>query len=68
MSIRDDYAYHMPDPDQLEKMTELRTAYSGLAMLLDALVAHGRYYSLARTSLEESAMWANKAVILGGAS
>lgn len=68
MSIRDEYAYHKPNPAQQEQMDELRMAYSDLAHLLSTLSVHGRYYNLARNALEESAMWANKAIVLPGVS
>lgn len=62
--IRDEYAYHMPNERQLEIMTLMRTVYSTLSSTLHEL-PNSRYRALALTSLEESAMWTNKAIVLG---
>jgi hypothetical protein len=63
--IRPEYDYHQPDPDQLARMTRLREAFSQLQDVLDANAPQSRYRSLATTTLETAAFWANKAVILG---
>lgn len=65
MAIRTEYDYHMPDPDQLQRMTRLREAFSQLQDVLNENAPEGRYRSLATTTLETAAFWANKAVVLG---
>ncbi len=66
----DTFAYHMPNPGQLERVTELREAYSELLQVVERvskkgdLGFFGRYTCLARTALEESAMWAIKGIVL----
>ncbi len=67
MTIRNEYAYHQPTDAQMALLTQLREAYSAMALLLEDCAMPSRYRSLASTHLEESAMWANKAVVLGNA-
>ncbi len=62
--MRDEYAYHMPTPEQLAVMEEMRQAFSDLQDKLDTL-PRSRYSSLAGTTLETAAFWANKAIVLG---
>ena len=65
-SIRKEYDYHKPTDSQLERIAQLRQSFSALQDEVNRLVSNGsRYKSLASTALEESAMWAVKAVVLG---
>lgn len=65
--IRPEFDYHRPSDAQLAVLTNLRAAYSALSEVLESSALPSRYRSLAATALEESAMWANKAVVLGKA-
>jgi hypothetical protein len=63
----DTFAHHIPTEEQIERIQPVREAF---AALLDVLNQHnrsgsisGRYAALARTSLEESAMWAIKSIV-----
>lgn len=67
MAIRSEFDYHQPSPEQLVRLTVIRGAYSALAGVLEQCTEPSRYRSLAMTALEESAMWANKSVVLGAA-
>ena len=58
----DDFTYHSSSPDVQARMGELRLAYIALVEELDMLVPEHRHKSLAFTALEESAMWAMKAL------
>lgn len=65
MSIKKKFAYHKPSAAGVEKLTRLREAYSRLDELLDELFpVNNRELALARTHLEDSATWANKAVVM----
>lgn len=53
------------DDDQITKVTQIKNAATYLQMQLDSIEAvpeSGRLIALAKTSLEESVMWATKAV------
>ena len=60
----DAFAYHSPSPGVQAQMTELRRVYRRLVQHLDLYVPECREKSLAFTALEESAMWAMKALSL----
>lgn len=64
MSIRKTYAYHRPGPEAVAKIAKIRQAYSDLHDVLEQLAPGSRERSLAVTALEESAMWAVKAVVV----
>jgi hypothetical protein len=57
---------HAPvDAAQAERLERLREAYKALAAELNDNAPIGRALSLAITNLEQSAMWASKAVTHG---
>ncbi len=59
------YAYHTPGPDAVQAMNKLRNLFSDLHDFIEQLPGGpGREKSLAFTSLQEAAMWANKAAVL----
>jgi len=62
MYVLKTFAYHKPSVAGLEKITELREAYSALTEVVTALPP-SREKSIALTELETSAMWAVKAVV-----
>ena len=51
-----------PTEEQARDIATLRTAFSECADELDFHAPEGRYKALARTALEEAAMWATKAI------
>jgi len=57
------YAYHKPGEKSLEKITELRRAFSDLHSLVNDMAPNSREKSVAFTKLEEAAMWAIKSVV-----
>jgi hypothetical protein len=65
MSMRDEYAYHQPTPEQLTVMERCRQAFSDLHDQIVQDLPDSRYRSLAITELEITAFWTNKAIVLG---
>lgn len=63
--MHDIFAYHMMGEEAAEVSNDIRKKASEL---LDAMcsIENCRELSLAITKLEESVMWANKALIIGG--
>jgi hypothetical protein len=57
------YAYHKPSAGGLEMITKLREAYSALHNTVLEVAGESRERSVALTNLEQSAMWAIKAVV-----
>ncbi len=57
------YAYHKPSEDGLDKIRQLREAFSTLHDLIEATAPQSREKSVALTNLETTAMWAIKAVV-----
>ena len=57
------YAYHKPSEGGTLKIQELREKFSKLHEELEAVAPKSRELSVALTKLEESAMWAIKAVV-----
>lgn len=57
------FAYHKPSQDGLDKITELREAYSFLHDLIEETAPASRERAVALTELETSAMWAIKAIV-----
>ena len=49
-------------PDQLARVRQLQADYASQESFIKANTQPGRLQSLALTALEESAMWANKAI------
>jgi hypothetical protein len=56
------FVYHQPSSEVQAIMTRLRESYQALGQLLDGAIPSCREKSLAWTALEESAMWAMKAL------
>lgn len=61
------FEYHKPTEEQIPRIETLRKAYFILWNAIENLTEpgsiSGRYVSLARTALEESAMWATKSIV-----
>lgn len=57
------FAYHKPSEAGLEKIRQLREAFSNLHNLIAELAPHSRERSVAMTELETCSMWAIKAVV-----
>jgi hypothetical protein len=57
------FDYHAPTPEQTEAIIKVRKAMKALNDLLLEAVPSSRERSLAITKLEESSMWANKAIV-----
>lgn len=58
------FTYHKPSPAVQAEMSGLRQRFMSLVTQLDLAVPECREKSLAFTALEESAMWAMKALAL----
>lgn len=58
------FTYHRPSPAVAAVMATLRTEYMRLVQYVDGAMPECREKSLAFTALEESAMWAMKALAL----
>lgn len=58
------YLYHQPSEESKEKIRKLREAFSNLDDLIKELTPGSREQSCAITNLEQSAMWAIKAVVV----
>jgi hypothetical protein len=64
MEPRNPFAYHKPGPQAAKHLAELRAMFRHLHQYIEALPGGpSRERSLAITKLEESAMWAGKAVV-----
>lgn len=57
------FAYHKPSASGLEKINKLRESYTELSSILNIIAPPSRELSVALTNLEQSAMWAIKAVV-----
>ena len=57
------FAYHSPSIDALSDLTQIREAFSRLSDLIEQLAPDCRERSIALTNLEQSAMWAIKAIV-----
>lgn len=53
--------------EQIAAMAEVQDAVNGLWAIMKDFVPEGRHKALAKTALEESSMWAVKAVTENGA-
>lgn len=58
------FTYHRPSAAIQATMSSLRSSFQVMVALLDAEIPECREKSLAFTALEESAMWAMKALAL----
>ncbi len=63
MPIDKPFAYHKPSDTGLNKINELRLAFSEVKAIIEANCPESRQRSVALTELETSAMWAIKAVV-----
>lgn len=61
--MRRSLEHHAPDEKGVRKVVELRRAALGFADILDT-IPPGREKSIAETKLEETLMWAVKAVVV----
>lgn len=61
--IEKTYAYHKPSLDSVDKIAGLRAAFSLLHKLIEEKAPVSRERSVALTNLEQSAMWAIKAIV-----
>ena len=57
------YQYHKPSEAGLDKIKQLREAFSNLHDLIEDVAPSSRERSVALTELETSAMWAIKSVV-----
>jgi hypothetical protein len=61
------FEYHRPSEEQIPRIEAVRAAYfQALETVLDQTrpgSVSGRYLALAKTAMEESAMWATKAIV-----
>ena len=60
--INNDFVYHAPHGDQVERYASLREAGRQLAIKIVESTPVSREQSLALTKLEEAVMWANAAI------
>lgn len=63
MLISATFAYHKPSAEGLKKINTLREKYTELSNELNIIAPPSRELSVALTNLEQSAMWAIKAVV-----
>lgn len=56
------FTYHPPKGDQAERYVKIRDMAKDMALAMVEMCPPGREFSLARTKLEESVMWANAAI------
>lgn len=57
-----DYVYHAPTPEQVERYQRLRDQAKAYAWAIAEMVPPSREQSLALTNLEQAMMWANAAI------
>jgi hypothetical protein len=62
--IQRPYAYHKPGDEGLATITKLRKLFSDADKLIKELTPPSREQSIAITNLEQTAMWAIKAVVI----
>lgn len=56
------FTYHAPKEDQIQRYTTIREDANRLSLYLNQNCPPSRELSLALTKLEESVMWANAAI------
>lgn len=61
-SIKKAFSYHSMDDSQIARSIDIREKAEELALLIATNCPVSRESSIARTKLEESIMWANKAI------
>ena len=61
------FEYHKPNDEEIKRIEEVRKAYFEALERIAAVTRpgsiSGRYVALAKTALEESAMWATKSIV-----
>lgn len=61
------FAYHRPDGEQIPRIEAIREAFWWLLLQVTDNTKpgsiSGRYVALAKTALEEAAMWSTKAIV-----
>lgn len=62
LRVENDFTYHPPTPDQLERYAGIRRWGREWAQSLLALCPYSRERSLALTKIEEAVMWANASI------
>lgn len=60
--IENDFIYHPPEIDQIDKFAKIRNEAKKMAILLAEQCPVSRELSLALTKLEETVMWANASI------
>lgn len=60
--IENNFVYHAPKSDQLQRYTDIRNKAKEFALMIDELCPDSREKSLAITKLEECIMWANASI------
>ncbi len=63
--IEDNFTYHAPKPDQVDRYTEIRAKAKELAQLFARFVPPGRERALALTQLQLGVMCANAGIACG---
>lgn len=60
--IENNFTYHAPEKEQIEKYNEIRSNGKDFAYVLHFNCPESREKSLAMTNLEQAIMWANAAI------
>lgn len=60
--IENDFTYHAPTPEQVQRYNKLREAGKAFALLIVEETPASREQSLALTNLEQAVMFANAAI------
>ena len=60
--LDNDFTYHPPFGDQVERYTQIRNEGKNFAELCAASCPESRELSVALTKIEEAVMWANSAI------
>jgi len=60
--LENDFIYHSPGEDQIQRYAQLRSEAKKLAYLISQKTPPSREQSLALTNLEQAIFWANAAI------
>lgn len=60
--IENNFVYHAPKGDQVERYAKIRAEFKALALMLVDECPSSRELSLALTDMESAVMWANAAI------
>lgn len=60
--IEQTFTFHPPDSEQSTRFAKIRAMAKDMGLMLDTLCPSGREKSISITKLEESVMWALKAI------